>query len=403
MRIASRPFALLLVAATGLLAAPRVSGGSVTDYAVFGVQGVSIDFGGRVNGVVASNGNLAIGGGGSSYGGLQGGGSLRPSTGGFLTVNADVTFNGDVTTGGLSVITGRINAGGNLEVDQGTRTAAIVAAGNVTMYPSAITTGSITAGGNFSNAGPGVVNGDVAAAGSATIGGRVNGNVTYGTTATVSAGAAVTGSLTHGSTTAIPATYSPTRIPMADTFTAGGADVIAGGSAANPLTPGSYGALNITTFSQLYLTAGDYYFKSFNFAGFAINLLNVGTNSHINIFVTGDYNEASLSPLNINGHAYSAADAALGADVRIETLGNFTRGDYATGIGTVFAPNGNVSIGINNQLAGQIIAGGQVDVSFNFKQTFVAGSATVPEPGSMALTAVGLAVAAGVARSRRRS
>jgi predicted acyltransferase (DUF342 family) len=151
------------------------SGGNVSDYAIFGQQGVSIGGSSNVNGVVASNGDVAVNP-FSTFAGLTGGGSLNGNSLGDYTVNGPVTFNGNVTTGQYATINGPINSGGNVDIGVGANTPSITATGGVTEGQSATTNGNVLAGGSFSNRVFGVNNGNVASNASVTVDGTVKGS-----------------------------------------------------------------------------------------------------------------------------------------------------------------------------------------------------------------------------------
>jgi hypothetical protein len=376
--------------------------GQATDFAIFGQQGVSIGQSSTVNGVVASNGDIAVNP-FSNFAGLTGGGALDANTLGDFTVNGAVTFNGNVSTGQFANINGPINSGGTVNVGVGATTQAITATGDVIEQQSATTTGNVLAGGSFTNGVFGQNIGNVAANGNVTVDGTVNGHVTYGNTLAVGVFGKINGSTSQGVTTVSPASYTTTNTPPATSFTSGGPNVNGNnsGSASNPLAPGHYGALNIGTFGQLYLTAGNYYFSSFSFSGNSINLLNVGPNSLINIFVTGNVFEDTFANVTVNGASYSSANSALAGDVLLETLGNYSQNSLGSVnfFGTIFAPDGTVTIGQFSNLTGQIIASGQVSIGVEFNQNFVA-SQLLPEPGTLGMETIGVGMMLLVLRRR---
>jgi predicted acyltransferase (DUF342 family) len=393
----------LLAVVLGVAGGPARA--QVGGYAVFGTQGVSIGQSGTINGVVASNGDVAVNP-FSTFNGLTGGGSLLGNTLGDFTVNGPVTFNGNVTTGQFAKINGPINSGGNVDLRfSDTATQSITARGDVFQGQAAATTGNIMAGGSFSNGDFSVVNGNVFANANVTVNGSVKGNVEFGNSLTIGPFGSITGTQTHGTVAVNPASYAIASIPHADSFSSGGPPVTGGTSLANPLAPGSYGALNIPTFGNLYLTAGNYFFDSFSFNGDAIHLLNLTPQSRINIFVKGDVFENTFSNVFIGEQPFGSANASLASNVLLETLGNYSQNSLGSVkfFGTIFAPDGNITIGQFSSLTGSLIAGGRVDIGVGFNETFVSSSTLfVPEPSSAVLLVVGLAGVLVLARKRRR-
>ena len=364
---------------------------TATQYAVFGNLGVSIGQSSSVNGIVASNGDISVNP-FSTFSGLTGAGNLLSSVNGGFTVNGDVTFNGNVTTGSGATITGTINSGGTVDLGFAqSKTASILATGNVLQGQSATTTGTIRAGGSFSNQDFSVVNGNVFANAGATVNGSVVGNVTAGGIITVGPFGSITGSSTTGTNPVNPATYSAVSTPAAIPFASGGAAVVDGGAAATPLQPGSYSDLNIPVLGNLFLTSGDYFFNNFSFNGDTIFLQNLTANDRIRIFVAGTLFEGAITRMTIDGQPFATADASLSSNVLWETLGAYSQdplGDVQT-FGTIFAPNGDITIGQFSSVTGSVIGGGQVNISVGFNESFVTSS-LVPEPASLAVLSIGV-------------
>jgi hypothetical protein len=399
-RFAPHLLSFLVFLAAGFASGGVALGGYVGDYAVFGGQGVSIGGSSTVDGIVASNGNVAVDV-FSMFEGLTGGGSLGTPTKAStdFTVNGPVTFNGGVYTSGAT-FNGAINSGGAVNVD-GSSTESITATGSVSTGHATVN-GNVATAGDFTDTSGGIVNGDVAANGKATVGGAIHGNVTYGTSLAVVGFGSISGSTTQGTTTVIPSSYTQTSIPPAHSFTAGGPDVTSGGSASTPLAPGTYGALNIERFAELYLTSGNYYFTSINFLGDAINFLNVGPKSHVNIFVTGDVFESDFARVTVNGASYSNADSSLASDILLETHGNYSSNGANSFFGTISAPDGNVTLGNSYNLTGQVVAGGQFTTGDFFDQVFVPSAMfAVPEPKAIHMTTIGAGLILVVLRLRR--
>ena len=108
--------------------------------------------------------------------------------------------------------------------------------------------------------------------------------------------------------------------------------------------------------------SNQYYFSCFNFNKDAIHLLNVGPTSPIRIFVTGDAHEDTFANVTVNGASFSLANSSLAAVLLLETLGDYSQNTMGSvnAFGTMFAHNGNVTIGRYSNLIGQNIDGGQV-------------------------------------------
>jgi hypothetical protein len=104
-----------------------------------------------------------------------------------------------------------------------------------------------------------------------------------------------------------------------------------------------------------------------------------------------DAYEDTFANVTVNGASFSSANSSLAADVLLETLGNYSQNTLGSVnfFGTIFAPDGNVTIGQFSNLTGQIIAGGQVSIGVGFNQSFVA-SQTLPEPSSLLTLALGI-------------
>jgi hypothetical protein len=353
------------------------------DFAVFGNRGVNIAQSATIDGLVGSNFDVNVTA-FSTFGGVVGGGTLFGSS---FTSKGDVVFNGDVYAASSTVL-GTLYAGNtvNLAFSSG-NTGTIVAGGNVLQGQSATTTGNIFAGGSFTNQNFSQVNGNVYANGSAYINGAVNGDVKYQGTVSVGPFGAVTGSKLVGPTPISPLAFAPVTLPAATQFSSGGPAVTTGGTAATPLAPGSYGALSIPTFGDLYLTAGDYFFDSFFFDGDDIHLVNLSPNNRIRIFVTGNVYHDTFTDVTVNGQPFASADASLVGNVLLETHGHYSQTPPGLGsvtfFGTIFAPYGNITIGIYSSVKGSLLAGGQIDIGVGFNMPLI------PEPASLSLLAMG--------------
>jgi predicted acyltransferase (DUF342 family) len=392
------------VALALLGALPRTAAADpITDFAVFGAQGVS--FPGAVNvsgGLIGSNKDVFVGT-FSQLAGATGGGSFINGPLGGVTVSGPVTFNNNVTINFSSSVSGPINAGGT-----------VFLGGNSSSYGPVTARGSVTA--DF----PVTINGNVLTGGNYTMGpfGLVKGNVTANGSITLN-GSQVTGLVTPNAMVNVtPLAFSPVTVPGADKFSAGGQDVVLGNLQSIALSPGSYGKLSLGGSNNVQFRSGDYFFTSiesrlpFNFA----NSLSFDlTNGPVNIFVTGkiDLGTGTGGNIFVNGvpafvglgSPNPAVNQALAGDVFLETLGTFTGNGVF--FGTIFAPDGDINpTGLN--VIGSLIAGGSVadvDPTFAGVQTLnVIGvpsnrfvnqqGPAVPEPSTLALgcvAALGLA------------
>lgn len=390
---------LRALAFTGSVLAACVGGvpSAQGEYAIFGNLGVSIDASATVSGTVASNYDVLVNpfstftslqGGGTLFGGGTGGGS------GAFTVTGETIFNGDVQASSSATFGGTIHAGGSVDLTfaQGT-TGPIVARGNVLQGQSATTNGDILAGGSFINQNFSVVNGNVHANGSVYVNGTVNGNVTYLGVSNVGTFGKITGTRTVAATVVNPAAYVPITTPAATAFTSGGANITQGNTLATTLQPGSYGSVNIPTFGNLHLTAGDYFFDSVTFNGNAIYINNLTEENRLRIFVTGDVYQTTFSTVYVNGVAFTGAANSLADNVLLETHGKYFQTPPGLGsvdfFGTIFAPFGDITIGNYSDLKGALVAGGQVKIGVGFNMPFAAASVPVPEPASLGVLAAG--------------
>jgi len=392
---------------SSLIAAILAPGGQaraqgLPDYSLFGARGVFLQ-GATVNGgVVGSNNDVNVGS-FSSFSALAGGGELNAQG---PTVAGNVTFNGNVSLGGANV-GGSINSGRDVSLTAFAKAHAITARGDVTFNGSSLN-GDVTAGNNFSLGSFVTLNGNVAANNDVLINGStVRGNATYGNTLYFGPfGGTITGSQTVGNVLASPTPFSPLALPPAAQFTAGGPDLTTGGSQANPLAPGVYGDIHLGTFQDLYLRPGNYYLSSLEILNSQrIHLVGLTAQNGINVYVTGNITEGALSDTIVNGQSFASADPSLSRNVLFETLGNFTQNSLGGDniFGTIFAPRGDVTFGQFSHVDGSVLAGGRVFSGPGYVQNFqLSGLAAVPEPPTLAMTAVGL-LAAGFAALRRQA
>jgi hypothetical protein len=369
-----------LFISAGFPAAARAVG-EVGRYTVFAGQGINLT-GGLVvpYGSVGSNGNVAIGTFSHIGGGVGGGGDFNSAaqSPGASTVGGPITFNGNVYMGSFDTVVGPINIGASAVFGSSLNASSDITAGQGISASFSTINGTVRAGGdvNFTTSFD-TITGNVFGNGNVNLQGTVNGNVTYGNTLTTGGFTHITGSTTHGTVIVSPASYVAQSVPAADVFTSGGANVTNGGSAATPLPPGSYGDLGFTSFADLYLGPGNYYFNSLAFNGLtSLHFVNLTPTSHINIYSTGDISGSLFFP-TVNGVDFSQVDPSLAANVSLETLGNYSLDSSM--FGSIFAPNGSVTLTNFETVYSNVIAGATIN----------AGTITVlPEQASLGLLAL---------------
>ena len=407
-----RGFVFALVACAGMSSAAYA--GFANEYAVFGNDSLTFLGFARVSGGPAgSNGDVHHAGGSAQFDALRGGGSLNPTPPtawtGRQNVFGDVVFNGPVTINALSDIGGSVHSGGaiNIGLVNGGITVGgdIVGLGPVGVAHHSTISGSIISGGNMRLDSGGRVAGNIGA----------NGNVTLGVDADVAGIITHSGVLTKGSFSDIggqvvgtvtpePQSYQPIELPPATAFTAGGANIDVPVLGDRTLAPGSYGAMTLNGANDVYLSSGNYYFTSIASPGTFLDLhLDLG-GGPINIFVTGDVEFTRVTPI-VNGVTFADAEAALAAQVYLESHGDI----HMTGrfFGALHAPYGDITTGTIGAITGSLIAGHNVvigsstsiqDASTTYVPSLYLASA-VPEPGSVMLGFMGLALA-GLRRRR---
>jgi cytoskeletal protein CcmA (bactofilin family) len=368
---------------------------SIAAYGIFGNSGVAIGQGSTVTGGLAGSNDTVRLDPLSNFDGLAGGGELAIAPLGAVTVNGNILFNGGVATGQFTNVRGTIDSGGDVAFGPGATSGNITATGGVNLPIGAKVIGNVLAGGNFLVGDLATVQGNVGTNGNAIVNGTVTGNLTHAGTLTLGPFGSL-GSQNTGMVVVNPARFMPVTVPSADTFTAGGPNLTSGGSLTAPLAPGRYGSLTLAVLNDLYLTAGDYFFTSINLQGSqTIHLLNLSAGRGINIFVTGDVTEGALVDTKVNEQPFSAADAALAANVFWETLGRFTQAPLGADhlFGTVFAPNDNITFGQFTQVTGAVISGAQISTGPGFLLNYVPSAhflAPVPEPPALALLGLGV-------------
>jgi hypothetical protein len=333
-------------------------------------------------GPVVANGNVVHNGGSLNVPSLYSGGTFTAGSAAFQNTTGDVLFNGTISPigGPGSVI------GGNLTSANGSV---------LLLNTSTVVNGNVTAALDvsepFSFA---KINGNVLAGGNANIAGTVTGNVTYGGTYTQGTFASVGGTIAQSAAPVTPTPYQPLTLPAGRNLTGGANNITLATFEDRTLTPGTYGTLTFASGNTVSLTAGDY-----TFAGiantFTLNELSFDTSGGpIRLFVDGDLNFNLVQVLN--GQPLFAGGTPNPADslkVLIEVDGSYT--GNADLYGTVFAPNGNVTLNDFADVTGRVLAGGNVFLGD-------ADVTVVPEPCAAVAMVVG-AAGTGLLRRRRRT
>jgi hypothetical protein len=370
---------IAVFAGLSFIAATQTANASDPPYVIFGEQSVTLGPVTKTGGAsVGSNGNLTFGG-SDQVGGAEGGGNF---VGGTTVVADHITMNGFVSLGGGTHVTHDVNAGGYIS----TGTTVVIGSGGA---------GNAVAGGNITLVGGNVVHGNVDSGGNVWLNtntAHIDGNVTAAGTFT-NGTSFVGGTITAPGVPTLPLAYTPIILPPATVFGSGGAPVTNPGPGGITLGPGSYGALDITgAQTSLTLTAGSYYFDTFNYQSTFPALTFDVSAGKIFVYVTGNVDFRQSATISVDG--------GTAADVVLETHGDFTTGGDTTWNGTVFAPDGTIYIAKNNVATGAFW--GQVvttenDVTFSFNPGEI-----VPEPESSTLALVGLALLAVVYNRRKR-
>lgn len=334
-------------------------------------------------GPVIANGSVAHNGGSLEVPSLYSGGTFTVGSTAFQDTAGDVLFNGTITSlgGPGSVIGGNVtSATGSVLLRD---TASTVVNGNVTAALD------VKQSFTFSQ-----IHGNVLAGGNANVAGTVTGNVTYGGTYTPGPFTSVGGTVSQSAAPVTPTPYQPLTLPAGRNLTGGANNITLANFEDRTLTPGTYGTLTFASGNTVSLTAGDY-----TFAGiantFTLNELSFDTSGGpIRLFVDGDLNFNLVQV--VNGQALFAGGTPNPADslkVLIEVDGSYT--GNADLYGTVFAPNGNITLNDFADVTGRVLAGGNVFIG-------ATDVTVVPEP-TVALGVIVAAVAGTGLRRRRRS
>ncbi len=378
MRTMKRLTAALLLVGTGVVAQAEQPS-SATDALIFAGGDLTFEsFTTVSDGDVVVNGNVHHGGGSLNVDSLFAGGGFTRDAAAFQNATGDLLFGGSISEigGPGSTLDGNITSGGSVVVEGST-----VVGGNVTVADNFDLPFSF-----------GVVLGDVTAGGDVNIDGEVDGLVTHGGVLTVGAFGDVASSASGGPV--VPTPYTPLSLPAGSGLVSTGDDVDLANFADITLTPGNYGTLNFASANTVTLTAGQYVFQDI-VSTFSLNQLSFDTSAGpIDIFVDGDLTLDLVQVLNgVELFTTGRPDPLDALDVTIEVAGSFT-GDSKF-FGTIFAPNGDITLNHFADITGSLWAGGDI-VLGNVDVT----SPTVPEPASVVCVAL---AGAAIGMRRRRA
>jgi hypothetical protein len=332
-----------------------------------------------------------------------------------VSISGGTTLVQGMTGANASVVTTGVTLGGGAT---NTQLGPIKSAGTVALQAVGVVNGNIIAGGavTLSGGGAGVrVNGTVdvnLASGTAlSVSGTshlITGVVTKFAAASANFGGGATqaANAPAGVVNGTPTPYVTTAIPAATAFSSGGSNVTVAAAGTTTLTPGSYGAIQLNANATLKLTAGNYYFDSFNSVNSALGtFLNLDVSGGaINIYVTGNVTPGA----GFNMLGVTAATAHL---VYLETLANFNwaaGANNGTFYGTIFASgpgtstaSGNITFGGDSTLVGRAWARRNITTDQDFTQ-MNAPFPSAPEPTTLTLFGVGLLALAGLSRRRMK-
>lgn len=206
------------------------------------------------------------------------------------------------------------------------------------------------------------VNGDVAAVSGVDfefVFGEINGNVRSGGTINITA--TVNGTTSPSTPALTPFELPP--LPVGRTLTAGANDVNLETFEDITLAPGTYGTLNFASANEVTLTSGSYVFENI-VSEFSLNELNFDTRGgSIDLYVAADdfaFDDLVQAVDGVSLIGAGAPDPELSNNIFIEVAGNLTIGSEF--YGTIFAPNGDVTIETFSDITGRVFAGGNVTV-----------------------------------------
>ena len=356
---------LAAVGAVGLAAQPA----DARQAAVFAGGNLNFNsFSTVAGGPVVANGNVFHGKGLLTVDALYGGGTFSQGDVASQGVGGDVLFNGNIVglggPGGPGAPTGFV---------AGSVTSA--AGGINFLSPAGVNVaGDVTAAGDVSQRfNLNAIGGSVLSGGNVLINGRVGGGVTYGGTFTRGTFATIGGPIAQGGPVN-PAPFRPLAAPAGSGLASTGPDVTLGFGERRTLAPGNYGVLAYDEVNTVSLTAGTYVFKDIA-STFVGNTLSLDTSGGpIKIFVDGDVTLELAQVVNGVSVRSPFANPADSQDISFEVAGNFTAG--APMYGSIFAPNGSVTLQDFSNVTGRITAAGDVNIG-------AANVTVVPEPAGL--------------------
>jgi len=316
-------------------------------------------------GAVVSNGNVLHDGGTLTVPSMYAGGTFTRTPASFQNTAGEILFGGDITDlgGPGSVIGGDVTSGGSVALLDSSQTVN----GNVTARFNVSQPFSISA-----------INGNILAGGNVNIQGTVNGSVAYGGTLTLGTFAQVSGTTMQGGPVT-PQPYIPLTLPAGRNLMPGATNVTLANFETRSLTPGAYGTLAFASGNTVNLTAGQYIFGGIS-NSFTLNKLSFDTSGGpINIFVAGNLNFNLVQVINgVQLFAGGTPNPLDSQKIFWEVGGNFV--GNASIYGTIFTPNGHITMNSFADVTGRVLAGQNV--------TFNSGSVTVvPEPATLGMAA----------------
>ncbi|MEQ8210427.1 MAG: hypothetical protein RH917_11395 [Lacipirellulaceae bacterium] len=353
--ILSAPSAQAAVATTGLPANVALYAGGTIEFG---------SFSDITDGNVVAGGDVTHLGGTLNLEALSSAGGFSSQGPAFQNSNGTLLFNGDVTNlgGPGSTFHGSITStGGNIDFLDSSQTinGNVIAIGSVEWeFPFGTVNGDVTAGGGI--------------------------NVT----------ASVSGSVTPGASISLDPYVLP-NLPSGRNLLPGTQNVTLNAFDEITLAPGDYGTLSYASGNTVTLSAGSYVFEDI-VSSFSLNRLNFDTTAGpIDLYISSsDFNLSDLVQ-EINGMAIFSTikpERRQAQNIFIEVAGSMTvDGNF---FGTLFAPNGDVSLETFTDITGRVFAGGNVvlgDADITF----------VPEPTTLAWLV--LIAATGTGRRLARS
>ena len=274
---------------------------------------------------------------------------------------------GHIYACGVGVL-GNVSIGGSAIIGTAADPIEIRATGDVTLSGSAIVYGVVYAGGSI------------------VVGGTINGDSYAG--GTITNPDSISGIALQNSATYVKKAFCPDlsnledlNLPDSTEFTAGGTDIsVPKGKRKSPseyfLAPGTYGDLsssNNAANTNLYLNAGptghgNYYFESFALGRSMTLYLDLSGTYDIRIFVLGEIEVGrklnvlvstdGTNYIPMNPPSGPAVDPLIAARVYWESHDDFSLGNSSNWFGTVYTPDGNLSVASSSYLIGSFFSGG---------------------------------------------